>query len=647
MLTPFLQPEPKNDAWSVSVSLRSSSWLTEAKGPFTRLVIYPSTSIEVWRDRNTVILGQRKGTSARLDLRTRTAEIWLQRAIDNDSVKIASTIFIEILRLEGIYLFHCAAVEYKGKAVLLAAPSGGGKTTLACAWASIGNGSLMADDRCLMVRRKGQILCQGILSPVGLFSESERILSRLGCYLSQRRRPGQKDKLLYDAVKQGWRVQHQLFPIQAVVLLSPQLSPDAAPIRAAPSDLYEYLLRGSVYAGSPDIMQRQLDLAMSLVENFPLIRVSSRPKYPKVINELEHVIGGRRTRRPRPPGGPSPPILRRKAADVATRDLCNLLLEDQSIDEGVASDDDYWKPVLKIAEYHGLLPLLGHRLSSVGLLSSLSEGLRHVVKSSMETAQAGRLLHLHMIKQIHRRLSDINVPWCVMKGPAIAERAYNPPAARPYSDLDIIVPQTSKDIVQKAFLQLGFEPSEINSSLKRPDNRGEFVLVAHDPSRYVVEIHWDYVTGGSLRRFVSCDLEPVLERRTTLQVNGLKFPVTGIPDQMIGCCVHSAYAHQWNSLRQLLDIILIYRMMEDDDFTTARQIAGEWGVLNAVCVSILRAGQFFGTLPELFCRPSFPQALMNRALRMVASDDMTIRPWLRASRYRSRLARTMLRMRYV
>ena len=291
MLTPFLRSEPMNNVWSISVSFGGSSWLTEATGPFTHLVIYPSTSIEVSRNQDTVILGLRKGTSACIDKGARIADIRFQQEIDNDSVKIAATALIEILRFEQVYLLHSAAVAYNGQAVLLAAPSGGGKTTLACVWAAIGNGALMGDDRCLLLRRNEQIFCQGILGPVGLLGESERIISRCGCFLSQNRFPGQNDKLLYDPVQQGWQVERGLCPVGAIVLLSKQQPPDARPSRAAVVRVHECLLHGSAFVGVSEVLKRQFDLITDLVGSVPLVRISSRPTYPGVVGELELAVG--------------------------------------------------------------------------------------------------------------------------------------------------------------------------------------------------------------------------------------------------------------------------------------------------------------------------------------------------------------------
>jgi len=647
MLTSFVEAAAGRKDWTVCVSPAETSWLAGVAGPTRHLTIHPSTSIEVFSAGDTLVLGVREGASACLNLANRTADIRLQASLDDEAIKISATVLTEILRFEDIYMLHSAAVEYRGKALLLVAPSGGGKTTLASVWAAIGRAALMADDRCLLQRDRGEILCQGILGPVGLCRGSEHILSRLGCRLSPSRGPGQDDKLLYDPWKEGWRICRGPHPIGAVVLLTPGLSPNTRPMGVTAAEVHRHLVRGSVYMGSSAVLRRHFDLITDLVGRASLLRIPARPEYPGVVAELESFMGNRRLRRGRSRRGPTPPVLHRRSAHDATRQLSQLLLKDNGDGDERSNDDMHWKPILKLAEYHGLLPLLGHRLRHKGLLAGLSDGLRHVVKAAMKNAQTARLLHLHMIDRIGRVLTAVSTPWCIMKGPAIAERVYDPAAARPYADLDVIIPPQAKEASQEALATLGFSPSNVNSTLKHATNRGEFVLIAHDPNHYVVELHWDYVTGGSLRRFVSCDLRPVMERRILLRADELEFPAISLVDQFVECCVHAAYGHQWNSLRQLLDIILLRQHMTDENLAQAAQIADSQGVLNAVYLSTIRAERLFGMQSTHWHHPPVPKVVANRVFEFMASDDMTIRSWLSTNRFRSRLARTMLRLRWI
>lgn len=647
MLASFPKMEKEDNSWTINISQESSSWFTNETESVARLVIFPCTNIEVLRKENIIFIGQRDGTNAKIDISNRVADIRLTKILNDDSIKISTTVLIEILRNENVFQIHCAAIKYNGRAILLVAPSGGGKTTLACVWAAIGNGALMADDRCLLVNKKGKIFCQGILGPVGFYRTSEQILSRLGCYLPHKRRPGQDDKILYDSLKLNWQIEKEMCPVGAIVLLSSSLHSDTMPSKVSLGEVHKSIFFESAFLGNPDILQNQFDMISNLVNNISLMQIPSRPNYPGIINGLERTLGGKGNYSSDSKKHPLAPVIHKKKAHSTSRVLCSILLNNQNNSKLESLSDDEWKPLLKLAEYHSLLPLLGYRLRSTDLLNKLSSGLRNVVKSALDTSQASRMLHLHMINLINHKLTNADISWCVMKGPAISERVYDPPEARIYSDLDIIIPYNKRIHVQELLKPLGLLSSSINQELKNPDNRGESVLIAHEPNRYVVELHWDYITGGSLRRFVSCNLDSVLARKTILKAEGIEFPATSISDQLVSCCIHAAYGHQWNSLRQLLDIILILQTINNEDITIAMQIAKEWGVINAVHISIERACTLFNSVLEYPKYLGISQRLINRILKLVASDDMTIRPWLKINHFRSKLARTMLKLRCV
>jgi hypothetical protein len=501
----------------------------------------------------------------------------------------------------------------------------------------------MADDRCLLWRQGADIVCQGVALPVGLCRESERILSRLGHRFSGcRPAASREDKTLYDAAAEFGPLERGWKPVRTIVLLTPAGALAAIP----PAKALDALLRGGLYVGHARVMEDHFGLLSDLVGKASLLAAPSRPAYPQIVRSLLEAVGC----------GPSEPRLRenRPHPEIGAARAAGLArwiaetIRDGTIPAPLRPcGEAEWRPLLKLAEYHGLLATLGFAAPGEDIANRLPEGLGHVLKTAVAGAEASRLLHLDMVRRIGRELNGAAIPWCAMKGPAIAERFFHPAAARPYGDLDIIVPVDQREHAAQVVRGLGFEDSALNHILKNSHNRGEWVLVAHEPARYTVELHWDYVTGGSLRRFVSCDLAKTLARRVIVRVEGVDIPMTSPADQFVGCCVHAVYGHRMGSLRHLLDVRVAWDHCSPDERRSALEIAAELGVPSAVQTALKQAEAIF---PE--SRPVSGQRRPAFGIRAALAGfcmplDATVRSWTPLNRFRGRVLRVMVRKRLV
>lgn len=646
ILTPFLTAAGEAD-WRITLLASAVPSHLDGFAEATELRLFPATHVISRRHPDRSVWFELEGMTALIAPASRAATLYFPSPEHPEAPRFGALVVVEILRHEQIHLVHAAAVEIDGGATLLIAPSGGGKSTLACAWAASRTARLMADDRCFLWRKGEEIVCQGICTSVGLCRASEQILSRIGHDLSRNRAPGSpQEKILYDAEAEFGPIHRLPTPVKTVVWLTPDLAPDHPTSMTTASKIHPTLLRGSLYLGEPEVMRLHLSLIADLLNRARLLAAPSRPHYPQILDLLNRTLGGELPSAPRRPKRPHPDIAAMPAAQCALQ-LDAVLLGARMPEPLPRYREEHWRPLLKLAEYHGLLATLGFELGRQGQLANLPEGLRHVATAAVRTSEAGRMLHTTMLRSIAGRLDHAGIRWCVMKGPAIAERFFDPPAARPYSDLDIIVPPDRRQQAAEALSPLGFEASDINHRLKNPANRGEWVLIAHEPIRYTVELHWDYITGGSLRRFVSCDLTQVIERRVLVNVEGVTFPMTSVADQLLSCCLHATYGHGLGSLRHLLDIALIWRKCSAEERRMALDQAVALGVTGAVVLSLRRAEALFpsGGKPNEKGRPSAGFRLA--IARLVMPQDATIRPWTRPNRLRGRLLRVAFRQRWI
>ena len=81
--------------------------------------------------------------------------------------------FERILYRFGKFLYHCSYVDYRGKAVLFSAPSGGGKTTQGKLWERYADAEMINGDRAVLEHKDGGIICHGlpIAGSSGVFTD--------------------------------------------------------------------------------------------------------------------------------------------------------------------------------------------------------------------------------------------------------------------------------------------------------------------------------------------------------------------------------------------------------------------------------------------------------------------------------------------
>ncbi len=137
----------------------------------------------------------------------------------------------------------------------------------------------------------------------------------------------------------------------------------------------------------------------------------------------------------------------------------------------------------------------------------------------------------------------------VIKGPAFADRLFDPPSLRCFNDIDLIVPRSEWEASRRSLRDLGFAPHPVlgtgdgtygQEAWSRPNDPG-----------VVIEVHWDLVNVPSMRRGVSVVWEDLFGRAD---------PPSRTP-QMPACAlllvaaVHAGAGHRFDRLGYLCDIV--------------------------------------------------------------------------------------------
>jgi hypothetical protein len=195
------------------------------------------------------------------------------------------------------------------------------------------------------------------------------------------------------------------------------------------------------------------------------------------------------------------------------------------------------------------------------------------------------------LSNILKILQRENIPVILLKGAHLARLVYSNIALRPMGDIDILVRKSD-------LLNAGRILQELGYSCCR-DNEAEFVKnCQHLPPMLKqdappVELHW---TLESPTTPFKIDVKGLWQRTRPASVAGVDTLTLSPEDLLLHLCLHTAVHHLYsNGLRALCDIRETVQHYRDElDWDTVQNHACEWGVCNAVYLTLYLAKSLLG-----------------------------------------------------
>jgi hypothetical protein len=246
-------------------------------------------------------------------------------------------------------------------------------------------------------------------------------------------------------------------------------------------------------------------------------------------------------------------------------------------------------PLCELAGRHGVLPTflanLRQTISRHGAASVIRPSANHSEKPALAAAEDAVIRQTALTMLLRRQAAEIvaalaraGVPALILKGSEFADRLYPRPGARLFSDVDLLVPQTSGAAAALILRDLSYEPTA--NSMKYEEGYGEQGWRRKEPAGGLVEIHWNLVNSPTLRRVVSVtyedlQIESAAERGDDRVPRAACPPVPAAeqltpapapPGQrltpaslLLVAAVHGATSHGFDQLRMLYDVAQIVR----------------------------------------------------------------------------------------
>lgn len=208
-----------------------------------------------------------------------------------------------------------------------------------------------------------------------------------------------------------------------------------------------------------------------------------------------------------------------------------------------------WEALLRLAERHGVAPLLYREVSSLGSEASLAgASLERYYETNLHRTLFLTRELIRILDHLDAQSFDV-VPY---KGVALAETLYGDIALRQAGDIDLLIRPQDLTRIKAALRELGYTPhDQFSSGEERAYLRSGYEC-AFDGSlgRNLLEVQW-----ALQPRFYAVDfeMEALFGRVTTVNVAGRDMNAPAAEDLFLILSLHAA-KHAWERLIWLCDI---------------------------------------------------------------------------------------------
>ena len=250
-----------------------------------------------------------------------------------------------------------------------------------------------------------------------------------------------------------------------------------------------------------------------------------------------------------------------------------------------------WDEAVALAEAEGLAPALARRLAR-----HPTDGIPQAVAARL-AARFREALARHVVMSrdlavLLRALAGEKIPAIPLKGAFLAEAVYPHPAARPMSDIDVLVWETDRLRVDEVLSGLGYR--------RGTDAHSWAFDVAYDAATFYdgpggarVDVHWRLINDPRYA-WNHAAADAVWDRAVPVTLAGESALALAPEDLVLSLAAHLAIHHGLSGLRWYWDLKLVFDRWAatlDGDALVAR--AERWRVRRALHFVLRRLGELF------------------------------------------------------
>ena len=198
-----------------------------------------------------------------------------------------------------------------------------------------------------------------------------------------------------------------------------------------------------------------------------------------------------------------------------------------------------WAALAEAASWHGLMPLLWHRLQALDAAHLVPAATRQRLTDAETLDTMRSLARSLQVRELLTALHARGVPVVLLKGAFLAEHAYPCAATRPMSDLDLLVPAPRLGTATAALFALGYAPAA-GAAAAAATGGGRHEPALRRPGRLAVELHRSI---EPCRAPFSLCLQEVWARACPVRTEGAPALALAPEDLLLHLATHMGRSH--------------------------------------------------------------------------------------------------------
>jgi len=286
--------------------------------------------------------------------------------------------------------------------------------------------------------------------------------------------------------------------------------------------------------------------------------------------------------------------------------------------EALASRPLDWEWILRRAETEHLGALLHAVLSPLDIPAPMRNRLR----IAWVNGRRQYLLGVEQLSQVLATFQRGGVPVIPLRGPALAELLYRDPAIRPFTDIDMLIPERHLPSALSLLSGSGYRHMEAGLPLSHERAwRHAASFTAEDPDALPIDLHWGLVDYPGGVPVTEVNHPEIWER--AVRIEGPRDVRWGLcpEDFLMHLALHWAVHHALSGLIWQLDLaLLIGRHGRTLDWNAVVERAERWRTRSALYFALQEVQKHFEvTVPPWVLtrlRPAGPRPAFFEWLRL-------------------------------
>ncbi|MBD1378840.1 nucleotidyltransferase domain-containing protein [Metabacillus arenae] len=284
--------------------------------------------------------------------------------------------------------------------------------------------------------------------------------------------------------------------------------------------------------------------------------------------------------------------------------ICELLNENKMI-SGEKFEHIDWSLFLKLSIHHRVYPLLYYKLKDK---ECVPQNVINRLRTEYKKNTFKMLFLSGEMEQISRQFGEENIKMIHLKGPILAAELYGDLSLRTSSDLDVLVPLSELNKVDRMLLESGYVKEELVSVLNDWKWRHHHIGYVHPKKQIKLEVHWRLNPGPAKEPSFS----ELWERKRKSSMTNFPVYFLSQEDLLLFLISHGA-RHGWSRLRWLVDI---HQMMKQEfDWKKTKKHLKKFQFLTITEQALILCSQLFKTP----INTGLQQKINNRSWKLAQS----------------------------